>query len=357
MTVLTGRNSQVVFNDNLVLQAGSWSLERTREMRRARKLCNWDDEYVPDRQSGSGTINLLYNKNDTAAVEMMNSILLDDPGDGDSFTLLLDKDNGLQETVLGFVSEVSTTVSVGSASAITVSFVETAPEVFAVISGLPTALRGSQQIYSVIIFGLSGPWAYFWECLTVGAVTFDDNTSATPVVTFNSVGTVTLRVTATLGSEVVTDDITVTVNDVAAMWFLAQTNLRTLSGNSESQRMRQSPNGGVWLTSRWRDNLNANINYFTFSYADSTGDVKFSKRIDYQSDPLDGEEFRICALSDGSAVVYCRDDTSSSRVLKISSAGSVIWYRQLSGGFPWYRTVTQHPATGNIILKLSLIHI
>ena len=124
-------------------------------------------------------------------------------------------------------------------------------------------------------------------------------------------------------------------------------------GSTESQRIRQSPDGGVWIISRWRDSLNSTINYFTFSYADSTGDVKFSKRIDYQSDPLDGEEFRICALNDGNAVLYCRDNTSSSRVLKISSAGSVIWYRQLSGGFPWYRTITQHPATGNIILKTN----
>lgn len=209
MTVLSGSQGGLSFKGAEV-QCRSWTLNTTQEALETTDLSTLDRTYLYGRIDGTGEATVLYDPEDTGAVEMLNTIFSDNSTE-DSIAFTLSVDDSVAYVETGFLTSVGTSVSLGAAHACRIRFQLSDTAVTINITGPDrTPIDTTRQYFSAVDGAAAGTVeGYLWT--SMGA-TFDDPTAQNPNVTFNTPGDITLKVTATLqGGQQVEDTLVVTV--------------------------------------------------------------------------------------------------------------------------------------------------
>ena len=195
MTVLSGSQGGLSFKGAEV-QCRSWTLNTTQEALETTDLSTLDRTYLYGRIDGTGEATVLYDPEDTGAVEMLNTIFSDDSTE-DSIAFTLSVDDSVAYVETGFLTSVGTSVNVGAANACRIRFQLSDTTVTINITGPDkTPIDTTRQYFSAVDGAAAGTvQGYLWESM---AATFDDPTKQNPQVTFSTPGQVTLKVTATL---------------------------------------------------------------------------------------------------------------------------------------------------------------
>lgn len=228
MAVLTGRSGQLYVGNTRVARCTGWSLDEQRPMLESTPLDSWDRVVVPGRRSGAGSATLLYDPDDTAAGAFFDSILLDTKNEV-PVSLFLDSLTGESRPVTVHVSSASHAVAKGEAQMRDISFKLSDISVELDIIGSAKAAQGATQFYTGAVYGLSGAWTFLW---TSSGPTIDDPTSQSTNITFPALGTFTLTLTATLGTTVLTDTLTIDVIALPLMWISRPNYLMASTGAS-----------------------------------------------------------------------------------------------------------------------------
>ena len=196
MTVLSGSQGSLRFNGVDIARARAWEMTISREALDTTALCVTDATAIYGRSEGRGSATVLYDPDDTGAVTMLNSIFTDDqPEDGVQF--VLDADNGEVYVESAFVETVSPSVQVGAAHACRVTFRLSDTSQSIVITGPTEVTLNSTRLYLSTLLGVP-PQTVTYEWTSMGATFIPDNTVQNPQVNFDTPGTTTLKVTATL---------------------------------------------------------------------------------------------------------------------------------------------------------------
>ena len=120
MTVISGSQGGLKYKGASVT-ARAWTLNTTQETRDTTDLSQVDRTFIYGEIDGTGETTILYDPDDAAAVEMLNSVFLDDPSE-ESITFTLNGADGVQYEETGFLVNVSSSVQVGQAHACRVRF-------------------------------------------------------------------------------------------------------------------------------------------------------------------------------------------------------------------------------------------
>ena len=227
MAVLTGRSGQLYVDGARVSKVTGWSLDEQRPMLDSTPVDVWDQTVVPGRRSGTGSAKLLYDPEDAAAGVFFDSILLNTKSEV-PVSLILDSLTGESYPVAVHVSGASHAVARGEAQMRDISFKLSDIGIELEIIGNAQAAEDATQLYTGAIYGLSGAWTFLW---TSSGPTIADPTSQSTNVTFPDLGTFTLTLTATLGTTVLTDTLTIEVIDVPLMMISRPTSLTEFGGD------------------------------------------------------------------------------------------------------------------------------
>jgi hypothetical protein len=273
MAVLTGRSGQFYVDGARVARCAGWELEESRPMLESTTVDSWDRTFLPGRIEGTGNAQLLYDPNDAAAVAFFESIFTAPTGTEEiAVEAVLDDATGVSYPLAVLVSSVSHAVSKGEAQMRSVAFRLSDVGLELEIVGNARALQGTTSLYTGNVFGLSGAWTYLW---TIAGPTISDPTSQTTNITFDTLGSYTLTLTATLGATVLTQTLEIEVISFPLMWISRPNYLMdsvgwTLSGAAHMDKANQEV---YWVTPTWPD---------VSVEAPSTSLAKF----DYQGNPL-----------------------------------------------------------------------
>jgi PKD repeat protein len=223
MAVLTGRNGQFYVDGARVARCAGWELEESRPMLESTTVDSWDRTFLPGRIEGTGNAQLLYDPNDAAAVAFFESIFTAPTSTEEiAVEAVLDDATGVSYPMAVLVSSVSHAVSKGEAQMRSVAFRLSDVGLELEIVGSSRAGLAATQRYTGNVFGLSGAWTYLW---TIAGPTISDPTSQTTNITFDTLGSYTLTLTATLGATVLTETLNIEVIDVPLLMVSRVTSL------------------------------------------------------------------------------------------------------------------------------------
>lgn len=216
MAVLTGRSGQLYSGATRVARCTSWSLDEQRPMLDNTPVDTWDQTVVPGRYSATGNAKIIYDPEDAGANTLFDSILLDTKGEV-GLSLILDTLTGESYPVAVHVSSASHAVAKGEAQMRDISFKVSDVGIELEIIGSTKASKNGVQFYTAAVYGLGGAWVYAWS-ITSGP-TIANPTAPSTNINFPSTGTFLITVTATLGTTVLTDTLSVEVVDIPLMWL------------------------------------------------------------------------------------------------------------------------------------------
>jgi hypothetical protein len=351
MAVLTGRSGQFYVDGVRVARCTSWDLDETRPVLDSTTVDSWVKTCLPGRRSGTGNAKLLYDPEDTAAAAFFNSIL--EPANSASeiaITAMLDDANGVAYPLAVLVSSASHAVSRGEAQQRDIAFKLSDVGLELEITGSAQAGKTATQLYTAQVYGLSGAWVYAWS-ITSGP-TISDPTAPSTNVNFPDLGTFTLTVTATLGTTVLTDSLTVDVIDVPLMWISRPTTPQIVGGN-------RRPSATCF------DTVNQTVFHAGYNLPDvSLGSIrnvitKFNyagnRQITKALGGLVANEtvMFMCVLNDGSLFVVTGPGANTPRWMKISADLSTITYQfRATAGMNW-GGATYDPISDRIYVSRS----
>ena len=124
--VLTGADGQLRYNNTRCAKVRNWSLNIVRDAIDESCLGQFDRTYIPGLRSATGSASLFYDPTDTRSLEMLNSIF-DNAGGTEQVSFVLTDSNNKVITCNVFLTNVSTSVEVGAAQAVTVTFQVSGP--------------------------------------------------------------------------------------------------------------------------------------------------------------------------------------------------------------------------------------
>ena len=125
MTVLSGKDGQLIIDGQQVLRCRGWSMATTRRMRRKTPVGTIASVFRPGRRSSTGNTSIQVSNDDGAGRALLNRIL---SATGEiSAQLVLNRSGGARLVFDALVTTTATTVGVGAATAARVSFTATGP--------------------------------------------------------------------------------------------------------------------------------------------------------------------------------------------------------------------------------------
>jgi hypothetical protein len=212
---------------------------------------SWDRTVIPGRTSATGSAKILYDPNDDAAETFFNSILLDTKGEV-AISLILDSATGESYPRAVHVTSASHAVVKGGAQMRDISFKVSDVGINLEIVGSAQAAEGATQLYTGAVYGLSGAWTFLW---TSSGPTIADPTSQSTNITFPDLGSFTLTLTATLGTTVLTDTLTIEVVAVPLMWISRPNYLMASVGHPLNglAHMDNDAQEVYWVRPTWPD--------------------------------------------------------------------------------------------------------
>lgn len=327
MTVLSGSQGALRFRGVDVARCRAWEMNFNREALDTTSLCITDATAIYGRAEGRGTATVLYDPDDTAAVEMFNSVFADGQSE-DGISFVLDDDNGVSYNESCFVESVSPSVQVGNAHACRVTFRISDTAASIVITGPDEVALNSTRLYLSTVLGVPPQTiTYLWT--SMGA-TFDDPTKQNPLVTFDTAGTTTLKVTATL-EDSSTLEATIDVNvSVDPIFFAIRPRLPLMTTNRELCAPLIDEDRGfiyyVWLMNPF----NGDPDRLMITKVDTQGTILGTYKIIRNDDAGEGTVYVVMATirpSTGDiylAVSNTTGATSSYHLFRISSDGVML---------------------------------
>jgi hypothetical protein len=217
MSVTSGNVAELRFNNTKVAKCTAWERSENVESLETTNVAQWDETCIMGRRGSTVSATVLYDPSDSATAALLNSIK-EDTMIENNVGLVLHKDLDIQESLTGFITNVSPSVKVGNTQACRISFVESDTSSSIKITGPEEVILGTATLYTSEIEGIGTTGVtYLW--VAAGA-TFDDPTLQNPTVTFTGLGVRTLRVTAIIGNTVLEDTIEVTVTADPYVWTM-----------------------------------------------------------------------------------------------------------------------------------------
>jgi len=130
MAVLTGADGQLKYNNRSIAKVRDWSLNVTKDAIEDTCLGVNDRTYVEGLRGATGTASLLYDPSQSTANDLLNSIFQTE-GESAEVTFVMNRNNyangGGTFICNGFITNVSPSVSVGAAQAVSVTFQVSGP--------------------------------------------------------------------------------------------------------------------------------------------------------------------------------------------------------------------------------------
>lgn len=121
MAVQTGADGQLKYNNRTVAKVRDWSITVQKDVIEDTCLGAFDRTYVEGLRGTSGSATVLYDPEDAAATELLNSIF-QHGGLKAEVDFVLSSSTSRTFSCTGFITSVSPSVSVGAATACSVSF-------------------------------------------------------------------------------------------------------------------------------------------------------------------------------------------------------------------------------------------
>ena len=121
MAVQTGADGQLKYNNRTVAKVRDWSVTVQKDVIEDTCLGAFDRTYVEGLRGTSGSATVLYDPEDAAATELLNSIF-QHGGLKAEVDFVLSSSTSRTFSCTGFITSVSPSVSVGAATACSVSF-------------------------------------------------------------------------------------------------------------------------------------------------------------------------------------------------------------------------------------------
>jgi hypothetical protein len=125
MTVLTGADGQLLSGNQAFAKCRDWSITINRDALEDTCLGDFDRTYVEGLRGTTGSATLLYDPSNSVANNFLNAILVD-TGNTQELTFKLNRrglgNGGGSFTCTGFLTSVSSSISVGDVQAVSVSF-------------------------------------------------------------------------------------------------------------------------------------------------------------------------------------------------------------------------------------------
>ncbi len=121
MTVQTGADGQLKYNNRIIGRCRDWSITVNKDAIEDTCLGTYDRTYVEGLRGATGSATVLYDPSDDSANAMLNSVFANEQGQP-TMEFILSRGSTRSFTCSGFLTSVSPSVSVGAATACSVSF-------------------------------------------------------------------------------------------------------------------------------------------------------------------------------------------------------------------------------------------
>lgn len=121
MTVYTGAGGELRYNGVRIAKCREYSLEVARDALETTGLGDHDRTYTQGIRGTSGSATILYDRDDNATRNLLNSIFEDD-NNGQLVSFVLNANDGAVMESTAVITSVSTPVAVGDVIACSVSF-------------------------------------------------------------------------------------------------------------------------------------------------------------------------------------------------------------------------------------------
>ena len=126
MTVYTGAGGELRYNGVRIAKCREYSLEVARDALETTGLGDHDRTYTQGIRGTSGSATILYDRDDNATRNLLNSIFEDD-NNGQLVSFVLNANDGAVMESTAVITSVSTPVAVGDVIACSVSFQVSGP--------------------------------------------------------------------------------------------------------------------------------------------------------------------------------------------------------------------------------------
>ena len=124
--VLTGADGELQYKSQRCAKVRSWTLTITRDAIDESCLGQYDRTYIAGLRSATGSASLFYDPKDNKSRQMLNSIF-DNDGKSEDVSFVLNTTDGRQFACEALLTNVTASVEVGAAHAVSVSFQITGP--------------------------------------------------------------------------------------------------------------------------------------------------------------------------------------------------------------------------------------
>ena len=331
MTVLSGSQGELRYNGT-ELSCRAWTLNTTQESRETTDLCSSNRTYLYGQIDGTGEATVLYDSDDTAAVEMLNSVFIDGASE-DAVTFVLDGDNSTQYVRTAFVTSVSTSVQVGAAHACRVSFQLSDTAAIIQITGPDEVQVNVTRQYFSAVSGIPAGRVIGYEWTAMGATFSPSNAVQNPLVTFDTVGTVTLKVTATLDDQsTIEDTLDVNVTTDPIFWTSRRMTPLGLGGQNYAVTARDELNGWAYCAYRLLP-FDGGPEYWVIEKRNAANGTVLNtwalKRVDNTDVPVGKWPQRILiepVSRDLVILVGSNTASATSYYVRMTSSGGLVWF-------------------------------
>lgn len=126
MAVVTGTSGELRYNGIRVGKCRNFSLDISRDALETTTLGVWDRTYVEGLRGATGNATVLYDKDDTSTIQLLNSILSNTSG-AQTVGFVLNTSLNTVLEVSAILTQVSTPVAVGEVVACSLNFQVTGP--------------------------------------------------------------------------------------------------------------------------------------------------------------------------------------------------------------------------------------
>jgi hypothetical protein len=126
MAVVTGTSGELRYNGVRVGKCRNFSLDVSRDALETTVLGTWDRTYAEGLRGATGSATVLYDKDDTSTVQLLNSVLSNTTG-AQAIGFVLNTNLNTVLEVSAILTQVATPVSVGEVIACSITFQVTGP--------------------------------------------------------------------------------------------------------------------------------------------------------------------------------------------------------------------------------------
>lgn len=126
MAVLTGANGALTWEGQVVARCRSWSLDISRDALEDTCLGSFSRTYIEGLRGATGSAVILYDPSNSTVIAMLNRILQDEE-DSSAIGFVLNTRASQVLECRGLITSQSTPMSIGEATAISVSIQVTGP--------------------------------------------------------------------------------------------------------------------------------------------------------------------------------------------------------------------------------------